>query len=482
MPGPAFEAQRGNSLLYQRVAEELSKDIRQGVYSAGQKIPSVRKLALKRQVSISTVTQAYSLLEDRGIIHAKPQSGYFVRFGFDSNAAAPPVSAGDKPSEITKGTLIKQMLQNSQRPGTVGLGAAIPESSLLPQRAIQTHMQKAARFHNPQNMAYQFSPGYEPLRRLIAQRMRHIAVRCHQEEVIITNGCTEALSLCLRAATVSGDTIAVESPCYYGFLQMAEMLNLKVIEIPTDPNKGMSIEALQLALEQWSIRLVILGTRFSNPTGCTIPKQRQQALMRLLERHDISAIEDDIYGEFGNGADNHSTLKSLDSAGRVMYCSSFSKTVAPGLRVGWCLPGRKMERVKSLQTFSTLAPASLPQLGLASYLETGHYEKHLRAFRRTVSENLDRYSTAIRKHFPAETLFSKPAGGFVLWLCLPKAVDGIKLQQQALEQGISIVPGDVFSNTSHFSNYIRLSCALPWGSEVRDAIKLLGDLVYEACP
>lgn len=471
-----------NALLYRRVAEELVQDIRQGLYQAGQKVPSVRKLASHRQVSISTVTQAYALLEDRGVLLAKPQSGYFVRAGIDEPPVAPPISPGDKPSVVTRGGLIRQMLANSQRHSAVSLGAAIPARELLPARSIQTHLQKAARFQGDDTTNYQFAPGYGPLRQQIARRMRHIGVRCHQQEVVITNGCTEALNLCLRASTSRGDTVAVESPCYYGFLQMAEALGLKVVEIPTDPNNGMSIEALQLALQQWSIKLVLLSSRFSNPTGCSMPPQRQQQLVALLEQYDIGAIEDDIYGELGFDGSGQHTLKSFDKTGRVMYCASFSKTVAPGLRVGWCLPGKQLEAVTTLQTFSTLAPASLPQLAMASYLEQGQYDKHLRKLRRSAQDNIERASATIRKHFPQPTMLSQPAGGYVLWVCLPPGVVAMELQRAAGREGITIVPGDVFSNTAHFANYIRINCALPWQPAVTDALVRLGEMVAARCP
>jgi len=465
--------------LYQRVADELTEDIQQGLYPPGQKIPSVRQLSRARNVSISTVNQAYSLLEDLGLIHAKPQSGYFVRFGLDQAPASAPVSIGDAPSEVTKGSLIKQMLADSQRPSTINLGAAIPATALLPYRSIQNHIQKAARFQHSEVVNYQFSPGYAPLRNQIAQRMRNLDIRCHQDEVVITQGCTEAISLCLRANTQPGDTVAVESPCYYGFIQIAEALGLKVIEVPTDPNNGMSIEALQLALQQWSIKLVLISTRFSTPTGCSLPEDKQRQLVALLNQYKIKAIEDDIYGELGYAQGHQTVLRTFDTEQRVIYCSSFSKTVAPGLRVGWCLPGPSLEAVKSLQTFHSLGCSSLPQCAMASYLQHGHYDKHLRSLRRTARDNMAKLSRAVRDYFPGGTLMSEPQGGFVLWVYLPSSVSAIELKQLALQYDIAIIPGDMFSNTNHFSNAIRLSGAMEWGQNVDQALRQLGKLVRQ---
>ena len=462
--------------LYEIVADEILADIAQGLYQPGQKIASVRQLSRKRQVSISTITQAYGLLEDRGIIQARPQSGYFLR---ESAAAVspPPLSVGDKPGPVIKSTLIKSVLDNCQLASKVNLGAAIPALELLPQRAIQSHVQKVSRYHSSDILNYQFSPGFMPLRAQIAQRMRNIGVRCHMDEVIITQGCTEALSLSLRTNTVAGDMIAVESPCYYGFLQMAEMLGLKVIEIPTDPSTGMSIEALKLALQQWPVKLILLGSRFSNPTGSVMPEQHQKKMVSLVNDYQIKVIEDDIYGEIDFTGNNNTVLKTFDTQERVLYCSSFSKTVAPGLRIGWCVAGQSSEAIKAMQMFNTFAVASLPQCAMASYLQAGNYDKHLRALNKTVQQNMDFFCAAIREYFPADTLFSKPAGGFVLWLALNKRVSASELQALALKEEITLIPGSVFSTTTHFDHYMRLNCALPWDDSVKAAIKKLGELV-----
>ena len=464
--------------LYEVIAQELIQDIEQGLYLSGQKIPSVRKLSQKRGVSISTVSQAYSLLEDRGIIQAKPQSGYFVKRAPTEINALPPLSMGDAPSNVTKGDLIKQILASCQLPSTVNFGAAIPDDAMLPVRSMQTHLQKLIRFNSRDILNYQFPPGYEPLRQQIAQRMRNSGVRCHQDEVVITQGCTEALNLCLRANTRRGDTIAVESPCYYGFLQIAEVLGLKVIEIPTDPNIGMSLEALKLALQEWSIKLVLLSTRFSNPTGCAMPKHKQQQLVELINEYKIKAIEDDIYGELGYDHNNQTVLKTFDTQGRILYCSSFTKTVAPGLRVGWCIPGGSREEVINLQTFNTLAVASLPQCAMASFLQNGHYDKHLRQLQRSARENCAFFINAIIESFPPETLLSQPSGGYVLWVCLPNNINALDVQKLAQQQDMAIMPGGVCSNTDHFDNYFRINFAMPWNDKVKEAIGELGKIVF----
>lgn len=479
-----------STTLYRQVATDLACDIEQGVYLAEQKIPSVRKLSKQLQVSISTINQAYALLEDQGLIRAKPQAGYFVRQGAVDEPVPPPLSQGGQPKAVTKTDLINHILADvNNKESHVNLGCAIPDYSFLPFRSLQTHMQKVTRFNMEQVVNYQLSPGLESLRVQIALRMRDVGLRCHGDDIVITQGCSEALHLCLSSATQRGDIIAVESPCYYGFLQMAKLRGLKVIEIPTDPCTGISIDALKLALEQWPIKVLMVTSRYSNPSGGCLSSEKQQQLVKLAQQFDCQIIEDDIYGEMSletstltvnnKPQPTNTVIKTFDTDNRVMYCSSYSKTVGPGLRIGWCIPGRNKKAVIQAQTFSTMAASSLPQLTMASYLKNGHYDKHLRNLRHMVTANVKLFSQAIRLYFPPETRLSLPSGGFILWLCLPETVSSIELLHLAQAESISIVPGDIFSNSDQFKNYIRLNCATPWNDDVKQAIARLGELTRD---
>jgi len=465
------------STLYAQIAHELAQDIQQGLYVPGTKVPSVRQLSKQRSVSISTINQAYALLEDRGLIRSKPQSGYFVREGANDPIMAPPMSTGSDPAVVGKSELIGRMLSVVNGNSHINLGAAIAHHSFMPHRALQTHIQKVSRFQSQEVFNYQFSPGYEPLRKQIALRMRDVGVRVHSDEVVITNGCSEALSLCLRSNTQAGDLVAVESPCYYGFLQLAKQLDLKIIEIPTDPQTGISLDALDLAISQWPIKIIAVNSRYSNPTGAAFSSERQMALFNLAQRHDVKILEDDIYGEIGFEQSIHTAIKKFDTDGRVMYCSSYSKTVSPGLRMGWCIPGNSLQRVMDLQTFTTFGPAAVSQYAMGSFLQTGHYDKHLRSLRTLCRDNLERVTQAVRQYFPSGTKISQPKGGYILWVCMPNEISAVELQLKSLQQGINIAPGDLFSNSEHFSHCIRLNCALPWNDELRGAIKKLGALI-----
>ena len=467
------------STLYEVVAHEIAEDVQNGIYTSGQKVPSVRKLSKQRSVSISTVTQAYALLEDQGFLIAKPQAGYFVRDGANEPVVPPPMSLGSEPSICSKSDMIQHMLAHCNRLDMVNLGAAIPDIHFIPAKALQTYIQKVTRFNSREVFSYQFTPGHEPLRAQIARRMRYSNVRCTSEDIIVTNGCSEALNIALRATTKAGDIVAVESPCYYGFYQLADVLGLKLIEIPTDPIEGLSFEALKLALQQWDVKAVALTCRHSNPTGASIPLAKQKQIYQLCKVYDVPIIEDDIYGDLGFEGEKTHTLKALDVDGRVIYCSSFSKTIAPGLRVGWTIPGRYREKLEWLQTFNTFSAASLSQFALNAYLEGGHYDRHLRTVQAAYKENVSNFIKLIKCNFPEGTLLSEPRGGFILWICLPEKVRVVELQEKALQLGVTIVPGEVFSGTDHFKNYLRISCAVPWTEDVKNAIRSLGKMACD---
>jgi len=462
--------------LYQQIASDLAADIQQGIYAPGEKVPSVRKLSQLKSVSISTINQAYGLLEDQGLIRARPQSGYFVREGANEPIKPPPISKGGTPQSVSKSDLIASMLNAVNQPDLLNFGAAITHDNYMPHKALQTHIQKVTRFQSSQIFSYIFSPGYEPLRRQIATRMREISVKCHQDEIVITQGCSEALSLCLSAATAPGDIIAVESPCYYGFLQLAELKGLKVIEIPTDSQTGISLDALTLALKQWPIKLIAVSSRYSNPTGAALNTEKQQKLYKLAQKNNLKILEDDIYGELGFSVPINTVLKTFDVDGRVMYCSSFSKTLSPGIRIGWCLPGNALNTIVKAQTFSSFSPSSLSQLALSSFLEAGQFDKHLRKLRLVCQYNIETISLAVRQHFPDGTQLSQPKGGYIVWIRLPDGMSSMTLQKSAREKGINIAPGTLFSNSNEFDQYLRLNCALPMDSELRQAIKVLGEL------
>lgn len=463
-------------LLYQQVAGRVAEEIRDGVYLAGQKVPSVRKLSKQFNVSLATVVQAYGSLEDQGLIRAKPQSGYFVRSNVVMPVEPPPISRNNRPKRVTKSQLISDILALGRQKGLVQLGAAVPDRDCLPWRAMQQHINKVCRYESEELTSYSFSPGNEQLRRLIAIRMRDAGVRVSHDQIVITNGCMEALSLSVRCLTKANDIIAVESPCYYGHLNLAESLGLKLVEIPTDPVTGVSLEALKLAVDKWPIKACIFSARNSNPTGATLARDKQNALVEFLRKKKIPLIEDDVYGELTFNEDIGATFKSFDQSDDVIYCSSFSKTIGPGFRIGWCIPGKIQPKFQEMQLYSTMSASSFCQSALASYLGQGGYDKHLRMVRNRYRQTAAAYQLAVSRHFPEGTKISRPEGGVVLWISLPPSIDAFELHRQAQEEGINIMPGGIFSSTKNFDHFLRITCTRPMDREVDEAIVKIGML------
>jgi len=471
------------ALLYQKIASQLEADIQRGVYRPGEKVPSVRKLSQQLDVSHATVLQAYARLEDQGLIRARPQSGYYVRAPLDEpvklTAAPPNMARVEQPSLVTRASIIGKVLAESRRAGAFPLGTTVPHADYLPLRALHQQLYKVTRFHAAQAFGYMFSPGFEPLRRQIAIRMRDAGVLVDPAEIIVTHGCVEALQMSLRVLTRPGDLIATESPSYYGLLQLADLLGLKVIEIPCDPQNGLSLEALRLAATQWPVKALVLAARLSNPLGASMPQERQQQLLGLCHEFDIQVLEDDIFGELMYEAGTGRALKSQDKEGRVLYCSSFTKTLAPGLRIGWLIAGKWQGSIERLQTFSTHSACSVTQMGVAAYLENGGYDRHLRQIRQEYRKNLTQFQLAVQQYFPEGTQISRPQGGFILWVSLPRPMDTKELHLLALDQGISIAPGMIFSNTEQFNHCLRINCALPWEREAQWAMMTLGRLATQ---
>jgi DNA-binding transcriptional MocR family regulator len=462
--------------LYERVAVEMAGLIEQGTFRAGDRVPSIRQSSRRFDVSINTVMQAYNLLEDQRLIEARPQSGYYVRArALEIHEPELPLKAVLKPATVTVSDLCQQVIKNMMNPDLLPLWSAIPHVSNLPVEKLNRMMASETRRHGKQCVSYLMTPGYDRLRVQVAQRGLVAGISAGPDEVLITSGCVEAVMLALRATCKAGDTIAVESPFYFNFLQLIADLGLKALEIPSTPREGISIEALRYAIEHNRVSACLVIPSFGNPLGSLMPDDRKRELVELLARHEIPLIEDDIYGDLSFSNDRPLAAKSFDRKGLVIYCSSFSKTLTPGYRVGWAIAGRyqaEMERLKILMNVATSSP---PQLALAGFMVTGGYDHHLRSIRRVHARNISLMTDAVGRYFPEGTRMTRPAGGFILWVEMPEEIDAIELFHRALERGIGIAPGPLFSLTEKYSNFIRLSASF-WDEHIEQGIKVLGEL------
>lgn len=325
---------------------------------------------------------------------------------------------------------------------------------------------------------YDITVGHKPLIKQLALRFARMGCDVKLDEITVTIGTMEALNLALRAVAKPGEIIAVESPCYFGILEIIESLGLKAVAIPATCESGINLELLKAAIEQHPIKAFILNSNYSNPSGhCMSPEYRRE-LIDLLNDHNIPCIEDDNYGELPHCGERPKPLKAYDSECNVIYCASFSKTLSPGMRVGWIAAGKYAERVRRLKYISTVTTPIVPQVALAEFLQSESYDRHLRKLRAHVCTQTAQFSEAVLEAFPAGTALSRPKGGCVLWIQLPESVNAMDLHALAVKDRISIAPGQLFCPYGRYKNSIRLATGFPFDDKMQQAIQTLGRHVY----
>lgn len=465
--------------LYETVAGRIATLIDHGTLRSGERIPSVRRMSRQQGVSIATAIQAYRVLENRGLIEARPQSGYYVKARFWTPPPEPSKSAPARRSaSVTTGELMMRVQQAADSDGDfVNLGTAPPSPELVPARQLLRSLASAGRQSLALTSRCTARAGSTPMRVQIARRAMETGCVLGPDDIVATVGCQEALHLCLRAVAKPGDTIAVESPAYFGVLQLIDSLGLRVCEIPTYPREGVCLDELEKRLDACRVKACLFSLNFSNPLGSLMPDPKKQRLVELLATREIPLIEDDVFGDLHFTEERPRVAKSYDRKGLVLLCSSYSKTLAPSYRAGWCAPGRFRDRVNYLKYVTNLSSPVLPQLAIADFLANGGYDHHVRRIRRAYAEQVRRFSEAVARHFPPETRVSRPQGGYVLWLELPAQVDSVELFENAMAEKITFAPGPIFSPVGRFGHCMRLSCGQPWSDRIEDALIRLGRLV-----
>lgn len=469
-------------VLYEDLSLRLIDLIASGAYRKGDRLPSIRELAESFGVSVNTVREAYALLESKRYIEAVPQSGYYVSDRPDVGAPVEPDPALMRPEQSS----ICRIFSAMQKSGNVdedaaGLSIAYFSMKLCPTERLQKYVVDAVRLHPEESMHYQMAPGYGPLREQIAIHGLASGTRLAPDRIVVTSGCQEALYLALAAVVSPGDTVAVESPVYFNLLNMLEGFRANVLEIPCSEDEGMSLDALEFALGQYRVSAVITIANFNNPTGSLMSDERKAELVRMLSSRGIPLIEDDVYGDLSYGVDNRGmerprSCKSFDTDGTVMYCSSFSKTLSPGLRLGWIEPGRWYDKVENLKTLMNLGASSIPQVAVALFLQDGCFSRHLRRLRFQLGERMGLLRASVLEHFPEGTRATNPAGGLVLWVTLPDGVSSRDLYCRALDRKIMICPGHVFSLQDRYASRIRLNAGV-WDEGTDEKIRVVGDIV-----
>lgn len=461
--------------LYNEIANGIASQIRNGVLKAGDRLPSVRTLCQEHHIGMNTAKRVFIELEAQSLIDSKPQSGYFVSIHAHRELPLPETS---RPLSVTNGNepdeLVSKVYGNMGRDDLTIFSIAAASGDLLPQAKLKKEIVHATRTLKEGGTEYESLQGNVKLRRMIAVRSLAWGGKLHENDLVTTGGGMNALSFCMMALAKAGDTIAVESPCYPGIFQLALSLGLKVLELPTHPETGIELEDLKKAIPK--INLCLLIPNYNTPLGSCMPDENKKEVVALLAKHNIPLIEDDVYGDIYFGSQRPKCCKSFDEDGNVLWCSSVSKTLAPGYRVGWVAPGKYKEKILKLKLVHMISSSSVAHEAVANFLKTGKYETHLRQFRRTLQQNYQQYVRAIAAYFPEGTKTSRPQGGLALWLEFDKDIDTVKLYDLALKQGMSIAPGRMFTLQDQFQNCMRLCIGLPWTDELNQKLKQLGKL------
>lgn len=462
---------------YIEVADRIETLIESGVMKIGDKLLSVRALSKEQGISLSTAFQAYYLLESKGLIEARPQSGYYVKF---TPKHFPELPTACEPPEDAMPVSIDDMIatvyaeHNSRK--LVSFAMAVPSIDLLPAAKLNKAVVHVMRNSPTSCLNYDEVQGNIELRKQIARQAFNWGGTFKEDDIVVTAGCMEGIAFCLRAVTKRGDAVAIESPTYFAFFQVMESLGLKVVEIPVNPGTGVDLDYLEDAIRRFDIKACLFVPNFNNPMGSCMADESKKHLVEMLAKKEIPLIEDDIYGEMYFGKVRPRTCKSFDKKGLVLHCSSFSKSLAPGYRIGWTIPGRFKEQVVRLKRMHNVSTNTLTQAALAHFLSNGRYELHLRHLRKALHTQSLRYAQAILEYFPDDTRMTRPLGGFTLWIELNKKVNAYKLYKRALKNNIGISPGQIFSSQARFENCLRISCGEPWSEKIEDAIRTLGRL------
>lgn len=468
--------------LYQQVETLVKAWVHEGTLLPGAKLPSIRQMSANLKVSISTIVQSYSALEASGVIEARPQSGYYIKNTLSTEGEFKAIKSSPFPNPryVQSKSRNLEIVRACSNPELTPLGSALIHHSLLPTENLQRSLSKVARDKQMECMSYERLAGNFDLCVEISKRSMPMGCDISPHSVIITNGCIEALHLALSACTKAGDIVAVESPTFYGILRLLENLGLQVLELPTHSDIGIDLDIFEDKIKKVNVKAVIATPNFLNPIGSLMSDQDKERLVQICTKNNIHLIEDDIYAELQFSGPRPISLKSFDKKDVVFYCSSFSKTLSAGYRIGWIVPPEKfIEKIEMLKASTSLASNSAAQMAIADLLQNHNYERHLRKLRLTLSQNMHLMIKAIEKYFPSGTRVSRPKGGCLLWVELPVKTDAIVLYERMLKKKISIIPGVAFSSGDKYTNCVRLNYGVLWSDEIEGALKTIGQEAHK---
>ncbi|NIG54883.1 PLP-dependent aminotransferase family protein [Chitinophaga sp. Cy-1792] len=461
---------------FEAFTNAIAESIKEGIFKPGHKLPSVRDLKVQYQTSISTIQQGYEYLIDLGLVESIPKSGYYVRNRPDLSQQQ--VKSRQRP--VVRDATFKHHLGLTTA-GKTGhqaatFNVAAPGDLLMPQKLLLRTMQQVIREQGAGLLRYYPSGGATNLKEQILKKAAVHQTLLHPDELLITDGALQALYIALASVCQAGDVIAIESPCVFSVLEVIRVLQLRVIEVPVDTRSGFDIDFFHKACRSNNIKAVVVTPNFHNPTGTLLSDEQKQALLAVAQQHHVAIIENDIYGDLYFHGHRPSNIKSFDDSGLVLTYTSYAKTLSPGIRLGWLSAGKFMQRAEQIRFAlgSTVSP--LYQETVCRLLAGNSYDRHLRAFRMQLAKNAYMAINLLAAHFPENTTFNTPAGGYNIWVKMPDHTDMANFYAQCEKTGIRFTPGYTFSFTNAFDKYFRLVFADKFTTKRKAAIRKAGQL------
>lgn len=472
-----FELDRSSrEPLYRQLATSLQQRIRSGALPPRTRLPTVRQLAQQLGVTRLTVHSAYAELQAGGWIEATVGRGTFVAERIEQLVAPPEAELG---REATPAGMLADMLRMTQLPGLAALARADPAPELFPLRNWQRATELALSSGGPGLMIYTTSQGDQVLRSILAEAVRERGISAGPDELMIVSGVTNGMALATTLLARPGSTVLVEEPTYLGLLNILAAHGVRAVGLPTD-DEGLVVEAVEEALRVERPAFLYTIPTFHNPRGNSLSAPRRAALLELAARHSLPIVEDDIYGQLGYEGAPPRALKADDRAGQVLYMSSFSKNLMPGLRMGYVVaPPATIRQLVRLRQAQDICSSPLTQRALAIFIEQGWLHSHLRRMLPRYRERRDAMLRAMERHFPMGVTWTHPRGGFSTWVTLPPGLPVMELYLAAIGRGVAFAPGQVFSASDESSPHLRLCFGAEPPERIAEAIATLGALIRE---
>lgn len=462
---------------YQKFTSVIEEQIKSGVLTSGDRLPSVREIKEKYQLSITSVQSGYDYLVMKGCVENRPRSGFFVTVKVNENILEDLPTFSPVVRNLDFDKKVKLTSKSGKSFEQISFNTAALTDLLIPQKLILRKMQEVIRKKGASILRYYPANGSEVLRDQIASRATKLGYKINAEHLIITDGALQALYIALASVTQSGDVVAVESPCVFSVLEVISNLKLKIIEIPVHYKNGFDVDCLKDAVTKNNIRAVVLTSNFHNPTGILISDETKKELALIAQSNEIPIIENDIYGDLYFDGERPSTICKFDTEGWVMTYSSFSKTLAPGIRLGWLNAGRFFEQAERMKFSLGRSVAPIFQELMIQLLEENSYDRHLLFFRKQLEMQCIELLSALRSYFPKDCYFHRPQGGYSIWGKLPEKINMSEFYQFCESQKIAFTPGDTFSYTDAYSHHFRIIFADRITSESMLRLKIIGEKV-----